>query len=204
VLTQLATHGAADFVIDSQEDPDGSWERYVASHPGAQLICSEGTQTLYRLTVGPPGIDATGVDDGREIPVAAIRPSMNPHVGPEMVDGDRITRWDTAAPQTEGTWVELDLGGVRTVNRVELALGPYVEDFPRGMAIEASQDSLTWREVWRGGSAGRALAGALAAPRDVLLRYQFPVTPVRYLRLRLTAGDSTYYWSIAELKVMGP
>lgn len=203
-LTQLAIHGAADFVIDRQEDPDGSWERYVAAHPGAQVICTEGTQALYRLTADPSDVNAKDIDDKRALPVAAIRPSLNSDVAGQMIDGDRTTRWDTAAPQTAGTVVDLDLGGVRAVNRVELALGAFVEDFPRGMTIEASQDGLTWREVWHGGSAGRAFAGALEAPRDVLLTYEFPLTPARSLRLRLTAGDNTYYWSIAELKVLGP
>ena len=60
-----------------------------------------------------------------------------------------------------------------------------------------------WREVWRGGSAGLAFVGAFEAPSDVPLTYEFAADTARYLRLRLLANDETYYWSIAELKVLG-
>lgn len=50
VLTQLAAHGAADIVVDREKHPDGGWDKYVASHPAAHPICTEGKQTLYRLT----------------------------------------------------------------------------------------------------------------------------------------------------------
>ena len=35
------------------------------------------------------------------------------------------------------------------------------EDFPRGLIIEASDDGQSWREVWKGGSAGLAFAGGV-------------------------------------------
>jgi hypothetical protein len=35
------------------------------------------------------------------------------------------------------------------------------------------------------------------------MRYEWPQTPARHLRLRLLANDETYYWSIAELVVRG-
>ena len=79
-----------------------------------------------------------------------------------------------------------------------------MEDFPRGLIIEASHDGQTWREVWRGGSAGLAFPAAFEDPRDVPLRYRFAPTPARLLRLKLTKNDKTYYWSIAEMRVVGP
>ena len=87
---------------------------------------------------------------------------------------------------------------------VDLFLGPFVEDFPRGLTIEASEDGKAWSEVWRGGSAGLAFVGAVEAPRDVPLRYRFAPTPARMLRMKLTKNDDTYYWSIAEMRVVGP
>jgi hypothetical protein len=200
LLTQLATYGAADIVVDREEDPEGGWDDYVASHPGAQRICTEGNQTLYRLSGGPP---ATASAAGAPLPTSAIRPNVNARVAGLMADGDRTTRWESG-PQTDRTMIEVDLGTVRSVGGVELLLGPFVEDFPRALLIEGSEDGQTWRELWRGGSAGLAFVGAFEAPRDVPLRYRFPASPARLLRLRLTAGDDTYYWSVAELKVLGP
>ena len=119
-----------------------------------------------------------------------------------MIDRDRTTRWESG-PQSDRTVVDLDLGGVRTVSGIELMLGPFVEDFPRGLKIEASEDGTTWHEIWQGGSAGLAFEAAFDAPLDVPLRYRFSPTPARFLRMRLTENDDTYYWSIAEMKVLG-
>ena len=102
-----------------------------------------------------------------------------------MTDRDRTTRWESG-PQTDRTAVEIDLGSVRTVAGVDLLLGPFVEDFPRGLIIEASEDGQSWRELWRGGSAGLAFVAAFEEPLDVPLRYRFPPTPARLLRMKLT------------------
>ena len=83
-------------------------------------------------------------------------------------------------------------------------LGPSLEDYPRGLLVEVSEDGLSWRKVWEGGSAGLALAGAFEAPLDVPLRYRFPSEPARLIRMQLTRSDDTYYWSIAEMKIVGP
>ena len=120
-----------------------------------------------------------------------------------MTDHDRSTRWESG-PQTDRTAIEIDLGGVRTVAGVDLFLGPFVEDFPRGLIIEASEDGQSWRQVWQGGSAGLAFVAAFESPRDVPLRYRFMPTPARLLRMTLTRNDDTYYWSIAEIRVLGP
>jgi hypothetical protein len=198
VLTQLAANGVADVVVNREKDPGGRWDKFVASHAGAQLICTEGKQSLYRLMPESPVRTTTR---GSPVPVALIRPNVNGGAAPMMTDGDRTTRWESG-PQTERTMVELDLGAVRHVKRIELLLGPFIADFPRGLVIESSLDGQAWREVWRGGSAGLAFVGAFEAPGDVPLKYEFPPTPARYMRLRLTASDDIYYWSIAELKVL--
>jgi hypothetical protein len=201
VLTQLAAHGVTDIVVDREPDPDGRWDKYVASNPNARLICADGRQSLYRISrTDTPPAATTG---GRQLPVAVIRPSVNEGAVTAMIDQDRTTRWESG-PQSDRTMIELDLGAVRTVSGLDLSLGPFVEDFARGLVIEASQDGATWTEVWNGGSAGLAFVGAFEAPRDVPLRYRFAPTAARLLRMRLTRNDETYYWSIAELKVIGP
>jgi hypothetical protein len=200
VLTQLAAHGVTDILVDREPEPDGRWDKYVSSHPGARLVCTEGRQSLYRIA---PARHQGATSGGRQLPVAVIRPNVNDGAVTAMIDQDRSTRWESG-PQSERTFVELDLGSVKTVAGVDLLLGPFVQDFARGLIIEASEDGTSWKEVWQGGSAGLAFVGAFEAPRDVPLRYRFPPTPARLLRMRLTKNDDTYYWSIAELKVVGP
>jgi hypothetical protein len=199
VLTQLASHGAGYIVVNAHDDADGRWRTFVSAHEGVEVVCTEGPQTLYRIEGVPAAEPAVS---GEPLPVAVLRPNVNSGAAGMMMDGDRTTRWESG-PQTDRTAVEIDLGALRTVSALELMLGPFVEDFPRALAIEASEDGKTWRELWRGSSAGLAFAGAFEAPRDVPLRYELPRTPARYLRLRLLANDETYYWSVAELKVLG-
>jgi hypothetical protein len=201
VLTALAGRGVTDIVVDREPDPDGRWDKYVASHPQATLVCTEGKQMLYR--VSPAGAPTAAAAAGVPVPIAVIRPNVNEAAVTSMIDQDRTTRWESG-PQSDRTAVEIDLGGVRTVAGVDLSLGPFVEDFPRGLIIEASSDGQTWREVWKGGSAGLAFVAAFEAPRDVPLRYRFGPTAARMLRLKLTKNDETYYWSIAEMRVVGP
>jgi hypothetical protein len=200
VLTELAARGVTDIIVDSEPDPDGRWDKYVASHPRATLVCTHGKQSLYRVapTEGAT-MPSTG---GAPLQIAVIRPTVNEAAVASMTDQDRTTRWESG-PQTDRTAVEIDLGGVRSVSGIELLLGPFVEDFPRGLIIEASEDGQAWREIWQGGSAGLAFVAAFEAPRDVPLRYRFAPTPARLLRMRLTKNDETYYWSIAEMRVLG-
>jgi hypothetical protein len=201
VLSQLAARGVTDVIVDREPDPGGRWDKYVASHPRATLICTEGRQSLYRIAPAEAaGMPAAG---GAPLQIAVISANVNEAAVTSMTDRDRTTRWESG-PQSNRTVVEVDLGSTRTVAGIDLLLGPFVEDFPRGLIIEASQDAQTWVEVWRGGSAGLAFVGAFEAPRDVPLRYRFVPTPARVLRMKLTENDDTYYWSIAEIRVLGP
>lgn len=201
VLTQLAARGITDVIVDREPDPDGRWDKYVASHPRATLICTEGKQSLYRITPAAVAPAATGA--GSPVPIALIRPTVNEAAVTLMTDQDRTTRWESG-PQSDRTAIEVDLGGVRNVSGIDLFLGPFVEDFPRGLIIEGSTDGQIWHELWKGRSAGLAFVAAFEAPRDVPLRYRFAPTALRLIRMKLTENDETYYWSIAEMRVIGP
>ena len=199
ILTQLAAHGITDVVVDRDHDPRGIWDRYVRTHPAATLLCTEGRQSLYRLSA--PAAAAT-VPPGASLPVAVIRANTNPGLMTSMTDRDRTTRWHSG-PQEVGTIVDLDFGAVRTAAGIDLLLGPFVEDWPRGFVIEASMDGQSWNVIWEGPTAGLALVAALEAPLEVPMKFRFPGTPARMLRMRLTAKDPIYYWSIAEMNVVG-
>jgi len=201
VLTQLAANGVTDVIIDREPDPDGHWDRYLEAHPGAKHICTEGSQSLYRLA--PPQRAAAPPPAATPLQAAVIRANVNEPGITLMFDQDLRTRWESG-PQSDRTMIEIDLGAVRTVSGLDLMLGPFGEDFPRGLEIDVSDNAAEWRTVWEGGSAGLAFAGAFEAPLEVPLRYRFAPASARYIRMRLTKNDDTYYWSIAEMKVLGP
>ena len=200
VLTQLASHGAADVVIDAAADEDGGWRRYVTSHAGAQAVCSEEGRTLYRLSASSAPLSTAA--RGTRLPIAVLRASVNGGDVKYMFDDDRTTRWQSG-PQTDRTVMDIDLGSERSVSAIQLLLGPFVEDFPRALSIEVLGPGALWQELYRGGTAGRAFVGAFEAPKDVPLTFEFAPVPARYFRLRLLANDDTYYWSVAELRVLG-
>jgi hypothetical protein len=200
MLTQLAAHGTSHIAINEDHDQDGALRRYVSAHAGAELVCREDRRSLYRLNdTRTPDTFAVAF----ALPIRAVRSNTNPEKVDNMTDGDLETRWESG-PQTEGTWIVIDLGeSPRVVHALELKLGPFFEDFPRVLAIEASSDAQSWREVWRGPSAARAFVAAFETPREVPLRFEIASPPARYFRLMLLSNDEIYYWSIAELKVLG-
>jgi hypothetical protein len=97
----------------------------------------------------------------------------------------------------------IDLGSVQRVTGVTLALGPYLADFPRVLAIELSDDRESWTMRWSGRAATLAVAGAVRDPRVVPLTFAFAPEPARWVRLRQLGTDPTFHWSIADLTVFG-
>jgi hypothetical protein len=120
-----------------------------------------------------------------------------------MVDRDLATRWHSG-PQETGMRVDIDLGSAQMVQGIDLWLARAVEDFPREMVIETSEDGQQWHAQWRGTSAGRAVVAAVDISASSPMRYRFAPTRAQIIRMRLTTGDEIYYWSIAEITVVGP
>jgi len=201
VLTQLASHGITDVVVDTSRDADG-WSRYLLTHPGTQTVCSQEGRTLYRLQSSSPPTNIQS--SSKPLKIAALHANVNEGNEKYMLDGDRTTRWESG-PQSDRTVLDVDLGIEQRVSAIQLLQGPFVEDFPRMLSVEVLGADAQWNQIYRGGTAGRAFMGAFESPKDVALTFPFPVgLMARYIRLRTLANDETYYWSIAELKVWGP
>lgn len=202
VLTELASRGVRHVVVHTDQDPDGRWQRFVAASPGAQLVRAEGGQIHYELSAAAPRVDTSPSDP--PLPIARVEASVwAEHVG-NLTDGDLETRWSPEGPQGRVTEsLLLDLGDVRAVSGVELALGPFRADFPRRLLIERSLDEAGWADVRDGGTGGLAVAGALEDPQRLPIRIRFNPIPARYLRLRQLGEDPVFYWSVAELAVFG-
>jgi hypothetical protein len=199
VLTQLAAHGVEYVVIDRGGPVARALRRFVADHDAARLVCADEVLVLYRLEAP----ERPSVKGKTNLPIAGLYANVNGNVVESVRDNDLATRWDTG-PQQPGMMLEVDLGSPREVSTIELSLGQFIMDFPRGLRIEASDDRVAWREIWRGSSAGRAVVGALRSRTGNPLTYDLAAVRTRYLRLWLTGKDDVYYWSVAELKVFGP
>ena len=106
------------------------------------------------------------------------------------VDDDATTRWTTAAPQQPGQYLQVDLGGVRTIRRVVLDTGIDSGDHPRGYALFTSADGEHWSDtpVASGNAEGQLTTIDIAAMQ------------ARFLRVVATA-TAPQWWSVADLRV---
>jgi hypothetical protein len=200
VFSQLASHGAPNVVVDKTADPSGEWQRYVEAYPRAQVVCSDDRQVLFRLS--PLLSPMKAPSSARPLKIATVRANVHEADLQYMMDNDRTTRWETG-PQSDSIVMDIDLGETKSVAAVETTLGPYVADFPRLLSIQVLGDGAAWKEIFRGSAAGAAFAGAIESPKDVPVTLAFPPVKARYVRLRLLSNDEKYYWSVAELRVLG-
>src|SRR5262249_6378039 len=61
-----------------------------------------------------------------------------------VVDGRPETRWWTQAPQRPGAQLQVDLPEPVALAGVDLDLGPFSSDYPRGLAVEVSGEAGHW------------------------------------------------------------
>ena len=163
---------------------------------------------LRRARRRPPAalrLRAAALPAGDRAPGAALRLSASRETGQAALaaDGDPTTRWASAHPQAAGDWIRIDLDRPRQVRAVRLWTA-YRTDAPRALALEASDDGVTWRPLAATTSRDGALRwGGIALLRDGTETTWLDVPPTRAsaLRLTLTRGDPVFDWSIHELAV---
>jgi glucosylceramidase len=116
--------------------------------------------------------------------------ASTPQDATNAVDDDATTRWTTAAAQTPGQWLQVDLGSAQPIRRVVLDTGVDRGDYPRGYTLETSTDGSTWTPAASGAGSGQ------------LTTIDLPATSARYIRVTQT-GSSGSWWSVADLRVYG-
>lgn len=201
VLGRLAEFGSIEVMVDHDLDPQQAWRRVVGGYAPAELVYVGTDYSSYFIPAverrsGLPALEGT------PLPIAAISAGVNPQLAGEMTDGALISRWHAGRPQSPGDSFTLDLGTVRQVGGIELLIGGYVADFPRDLRIEISTDRQAWNEAWRGPTAALALSAAFEHPLQIPLRFPLEPREARYIRLT-QLSTAVYYWSVAELRVMG-
>jgi len=201
-LTFLTTLGSLEVVVDHGQPGSGRLLRYVEKHPLAETVHRDEEYTVFRLSRTTSQYRLPQLS-GTALPVASIQASLYQDLVDRMTDGDRITRWHTGGPMDPTNEVTVDLGAVRRLHGVELQIGGYVADFPRKLAIELSDDGGTWRVGWSGSPGLMAVLAALEEPLAVPLRFPLGGQRGRYIRMRQQGEDPVFYWSIAELRVLG-
>ena len=184
--------------IAIEADGAGAFGAMTPSGPVTVVAGSGG-----RLTTIPAAVHADLVPTGRPLPIHAVAAGDLVINRALLTDGDGWTRWDSGSPQHGHETITIDLGSIQRVDGLALAIGPYLGDFPRVLAIDLSDDGQSWTMMWSGRSGARAVAGAVRDARMVPLTFGFPPASARWIRLRQTGTDPAFHWSIADLTVFG-
>ena len=200
VLTLLSGFGAIDVIIDAQSEQASQLKAFVERHAGAHPLSASDDFWAFRLPATTPRARTA---DPAILPIKSISVSADRAGVPALTDGNMLTRWRPAEGQRTAHELTLDAGSVQNVNGVVLYLGGYIADFPRDARVSVSEDGQRWDLAWSGTSYVETIEGALDQPRGVPLRYTFSSRPARLVKIQQLARDSSYDWSIAEVRLLG-
>ena len=123
---------------------------------------------------------------------------------PLVLDDDPWSYW--SVPSGKLGALCLDLGAVRTVSGIYLALGERKSDSFQHLRVEASLDGERWTAVkdaaWTFPVSFRP-DGQISVMPDDVQTVLFPPRTARWIRLALVTPNAGYDWSIGELSVLG-
>jgi F5/8 type C domain-containing protein len=105
------------------------------------------------------------------------------------IDGNLTTRFSSDAVQASGMYFQVNLGSSQTFNQIEMNSVNSAGDYARGYNVEVSTNGSTFTSV--------ATGTGTASPEIVT----FTAQTAQYIRVVLTAGGTTSWWSIDEFTV---
>ncbi|MFG2217921.1 MULTISPECIES: discoidin domain-containing protein [unclassified Streptomyces] len=192
-------------VVDRQQTGQRTWDFNIdgAAHVGMvpdwieQIRLSGGKDTVQDLLGGAESYLRTWQATELHKPepnlaagaaASASETEWNPftsYAAGKAVDGDTGTRW--ASGWSDDQWLQLDLGGSRTVGKVSL---DWEQAYARAYRIEVSDDGTTWRSVWSTDSGDGGLDNAVFSP-----------VQARYVRIHGVTRATKYGYSVNEAAV---
>jgi hypothetical protein len=199
VLDTLPRLGRIQIMVDRRSDQSPRWMTLLRADSHATLLGEDANWSAWLLDGRPP--DAVAGATGTE--VIPIRVTAPPGTGdiPGLHDRRLETGWLHSATARGGEQLVADLGSVQAIDSVVMTLGPYAGSLPRALRVEGAADAGQWRQLWEGSVLDRAVAAALAHPREVPVR--IPVSArARMIRLTAIGLDLRYGWGAVDLSVI--
>ena len=120
----------------------------------------------------------------------ALSASNNSSALSNAIDTALSSRWDTSAKQTPGQFLQIDLGAISNFNEIELNTELSPNDYPRGYAVYASNNTNNWGTPIASGNGNNAITNI-----------QFNDTTARYIKIEQTSSDSYFWWSIHDINI---
>ncbi|KDR40934.1 beta-1,3-glucanase family protein [Caballeronia glathei] len=171
-----------------------------ASDAGSYAVAvtnSAGTVNSRTATLAVSGTDASNLALGG---TAKSSSDQNGGLAAAFaIDGSIGTRW-SSAPEIDPSWLEVDLGSVKTFDKVVLS---WENASATQYDIQVSNDEKTWTTVFPNGQPDGA--GNTTAPVDgaggTETRF-FPSTSARYVRMLGLKRATQYGYSLFEFQVL--
>ena len=198
----LSAFGPIEVVVDHDLDEEAGWRRFLLSHPQASLVYRDDRYSAFRVERGRRVAPLSRIP-GQALTFASITSEVNAAMLPAVTDGDITTRWHAGREQRPGDAISVDLGSPHQVHGAEMLIAGFVADFPRRLLVETSVDGENWSQAWTGTTSIIALSAALDDPLNVPLTFPFEPREARFVRFTELDSEDTYYWSIAELRILG-
>ena len=195
VIVELARDHGLIVAVDHHAEFE-RWAGVVGPRP---VIADDGDWRLFRVPEGsgpPPAL-------GPPLHVQSVTADAHREAVGQILDGDLRTAWSTGRAQAGGESLVIDLGRTDDLSAVQLAVGPYTMDFPRGLSVDCSADREHWSACWRGSAVALAMRAMLDDATTGAMTIPLAAQGVRYVRLRQTAADRVAGWAVAELGVFG-
>src|SRR5262249_35443786 len=102
------------------------------------------------------------------------------------IDGNSSTRVSTDAAQASAMYFQVNMGCSQAFNQIVMDSGGSTGDYARGFNVEVSTNGTTFTSV--------ATGTGTSSPETVTFADQ----TAQYIRVVLTTGVTTNWWSIAE------
>jgi len=145
---------------------------------------------------GPPGDRCSDLElSGEDL---QVRTSTYTHLTERLHDGRRNATWQ--APMQPEEWIEVELDRELPICALEIDLGGHARSYPRGYRIEVSRDGTRWESI-DSASEYRPTITDFVEPDKMILRFAFPTTRGRWIRIVQTGNDPQILWRVAELRV---
>ncbi|MBA4386881.1 MAG: hypothetical protein C0404_02805 [Verrucomicrobia bacterium] len=203
---EVAAADRVAYILHKRIGPDPDYFEWLLKNAGGKFR----RRQLGIFTVFYDFVPPYGKVELKELPHDSwkITASHNAADLGNVLDSKHDTAWSTDGAQTEGMWLQVDLGATQSVAMVRYSPGKGASDYPRGYKVEVSPDGSGWKKVFSGSEVGESLFWSGSHPRYVIAcdyyGAAFPLVDARFVRMAITEGHRSDRWSIAQLRIFGP